>query len=183
MWVVIITSFVLSIINLLQGHKEIAAFLGFLGIITSIPLWFAMSMLKYKKDVPQSVLQLKKKLEMLVFICSILLVSWALLLKLQGFGILMLIFGCIGLTSWKEAFKTVDAEQFKRNWLGEHLQGMMTTGIAAYTAFFAFGGGQFLSAYLKGPLMAVPWILPSIIGTIIIIKMKKKYGIPKSIFL
>ena len=59
---------------------------------------------------------------------------------------------------------------------------MMTTGIAAYTAFFAFGGGTFLSAYLKGPLMAVPWILPSIIGTVIIVRMKKKMGISPSVF-
>jgi len=182
MWIVVITSFALSIINLLQGYKEVAAFLGFLGFITAIPLWFGITILKYKKEVPIKTLELKKYLEIIVFICSLGLIIWALILRLQGFGILMLIFGCIGLTSWKEAFKKIDPIQFKRNWLSEHLQGMMTTGIAAYTAFFAFGGGKFLNAYLQGPLMAVPWILPSIIGTIIIVRMKKKNGIPLSVF-
>ncbi len=175
MWIVIVTSFLLSIINFLQGYVESAAFLGFLGFLTSIPLWYAINVLKHKKNIPLQTLKIKKTLYQGIFFIGLGLFIWGIYLKLQGMAILMLIFGGIGMSTWKEAFKSVSFYKDAHHWIHDHIQGMITSGIAAYTAFFAFGGGNFLAAYLKGPLMAVPWVQPSIIGTIVIIKMKKKY--------
>jgi len=175
MWMVIISSFILSFFNLMKGYHIPAAFLGFLGVLTSQPLWYAVNILKYKKETPIGMLQKKRYLSQFIFFSGLALLIWGLILKLQGFGILMVIFGLIGMSVYKDAFSNLKRIQENENWLLEHISGMITSGIAAYTAFFAFGGGTFLGKYLTGPLMAIPWILPTIIGIVIIKRMKKKY--------
>jgi len=54
----------------------------------------------------------------------------------------------------------------KETRLKMHIQGTIITGIAAYTAFAAFGGSRILMKVfqLDAQWMMVPWILPSILG-------------------
>ena len=51
MWVVICTAFLLSVINLIQGRVVIAAFLGFLTLLTGKPLWMGVAILANKRMV------------------------------------------------------------------------------------------------------------------------------------
>jgi len=58
-----------------------------------------------------------------------------------------------------------------------HIQGTIISGIAAYTAFFAFGGRRIFAAFLEGPLMVLPWILPTILGVIYSRYMQKRFRV------
>jgi len=49
-------------------------------------------------------------------------------------------------------------------WLIEHAAAMLASGIAAYTAFSAFGGRALLSGWLAGYWQILPWLLPSLLG-------------------
>ncbi|MEM6639692.1 MAG: hypothetical protein AAF610_07305 [Pseudomonadota bacterium] len=52
-----------------------------------------------------------------------------------------------------------------REWLLEHISFATGCGIAAYTAFAAFGGRAVFSELLPGQWQLLPWILPTVIGT------------------
>ncbi len=56
-----------------------------------------------------------------------------------------------------------------------HFNGLIGTGIGAYTALFAFGGSRFLSQLLSGQWQIIPWVAPAIIGTIAIRQLAKRY--------
>lgn len=63
-------------------------------------------------------------------------------------------------------------------WLIEHASAMIGSGIAAYTAFFAFGGRALFEELLTGHWMMVPWLIPSLIGIPATIWFKRRLSQP-----
>ncbi len=63
----------------------------------------------------------------------------------------------------------------RMEWVIAHLGAMCGAGIGSYTAFFVFGGNQYLADLLTGNLIVIPWITPAIIGTAIITLHSRKY--------
>ncbi|MGL5471270.1 MAG: hypothetical protein ACRDCT_24380 [Shewanella sp.] len=57
---------------------------------------------------------------------------------------------------------SVKATLTKLEWWIEHLGAMIGSGIACYTAFFAFGGSRLFIDH--GNLRLLSWILPGVIG-------------------
>ena len=174
MWIVLISAALMSGMRAGTGNYINAAFLGFLSLVTAHPLWYAISILKQKKHLKDQTLLIRRVLSIVTFISAVGLIIWSILLKMQGPASLLLIFGILGLTSIREAIQPFGKARESANWLFEHLSGMIITGIAAHTAFLAFGGARFLSEILAGPLMSIPWILPTVVGVIAINRMKKK---------
>jgi len=173
MWIVVISAGMLSIENTIQGDYLMAAFLGFLTLITSNPLWYGIATLKHKEGMSTAY-----KRAHLIFNCAIVLGAFLLILYGftmigQGPEVMLFFFGILGLTNSKEVYNHFKAPTTKEDWYKQHYSGMVTTAIAAYTAFFVFGGSQFMAGLLPGYLMALPWILPTIIGTGILIYMRK----------
>jgi hypothetical protein len=56
-----------------------------------------------------------------------------------------------------------------------HISGIIGAGIGSHTAFFVFGANRFLSELLSGYAAIVPWVLPGVVGTLIIFQQTKKY--------
>ena len=56
-----------------------------------------------------------------------------------------------------------------------HLSAIIGAGIGAHTAFFLFGISRFLAGVFTGYLALIPWVLPGLVGTIIIVQQAKKY--------
>ena len=177
MWVVVISSIFMSLINLYNGLYIIAAFLGFLAVITGHPLWYGMVILKYKKGLSSKVERINRILNWVLFLGGAGLFLWALLLRVQGQAILLMVFGIIGMSS---AAPLLFRKHRKTNWLMEHIQGLLGTGIAAYTAFFAFGGSRLLGHIFTNQWIIIPWILPTIIGIFGIKYYKKKMQVRKA---
>lgn len=179
MWGVVLTAATMSTLSLFTGRYMTAAFLGFLSVATAHPLWYAVTILKYKRQVPDRVLQIRKGLNLLMFFFGAFLVAWSIVLKLEGQAVLLLIFGILGVGSYRLAFQKIEKTRSETNWLADHLEGMIITGIAAYTAFFAFGGRNIMGDLINGPLMVIPWTLPTVLGTIGIKWAKKKWKVAK----
>ena len=175
MWVVVVSAALLSSIRLTQGHYVIAAFLGYLSLITAHPLWYGTAILRYKQQVPLRLLAIRRGLNLAIFIGGLGLVIWSLLLQVQNEAVLLLIFGLLGLTAFSVVRQPLTQAQAEASWIREHIDGMISTSIAAYTAFFAFGGRRLLAAFLTDYWMVLPWVLPTILGTIAIRRMKRKW--------
>ncbi len=176
MWGVVISAALLSLLNFIQKDYITTAFLGFLTILTGHPLWYAVAITKYKKEIPASLIKIRKVILSVLVLSAAGLVVWSILLKLQGPSILLLIFGVLGLLQLPLLLRSTEKLQNEGNWLAAHINGMVTSGIAAYTAFFAFGGSTFFGGIFTGPLVAIPWVLPSIVGTIFISRELRKRG-------
>jgi hypothetical protein len=56
-----------------------------------------------------------------------------------------------------------------------HLSAIIGAGIGAHTAFFVFGASRVLNELLTGYYMLVPWVLPGVVGTLLIFIQAKKY--------
>jgi len=56
-----------------------------------------------------------------------------------------------------------------------HLNSLIGTGIGAYTAFFAFGGARFFNELLPGQWQTIPWVLPAIIGTFAVSRLRRQF--------
>ena len=82
----------------------------------------------------------------------------------------------VGITQLHYSFKS----QLKpKEWWIEHLGGMCASGIAAYTAFFVFGGSRvinqlFTGAYADFQLML--WVAPGVTGGLAITLLSRHYA-------
>jgi hypothetical protein len=80
---------------------------------------------------------------------------------------------CFGILTYLHT-KTV----MTNRWLIEHASAMIGSGIAAYTAFFAFGGRALFAELLTGHWMMVPWLIPSLLGIPATIWFKRRLAQP-----
>jgi len=180
MWVVVGSAFLLSIKNVIIGQYVPAVFLGFLTLITSGPLWYAIAILDQKKGRTP---EYKQKL----FIFNLIVVISAIAMIIYGLNIdgsasiLMFIFGGLGLTNIPGVVRYIRKSKNKHTWIQEHIIGMITTGVAAYTAFFVFGGQSFFSnIFDQGSMLAIiPWVTPGVLGTFANVYYSRKYA-PKN---
>lgn len=179
MWVVAISSIFLSICNLIMGKTEAAMFLGYLSIITAYPLWYSYEILHQKKEWSNRYFIIRKIFLAVLFISALVMVYMgAFVFKFQGMGVVMVFFGVIAIPSGREFMMTKNKATIVEQKLKMHIQGTIISGIAAYTAFFAFGGSRVLmqTLQLDQRWMILAWTLPTIMGTVYSRYMKTKYG-------
>jgi len=176
MWTVVITAAFLSMKNLYLGHVEAAAFLGFLTVISANPLWKGIAILNHKKGLSKTFQRTHLMFEILIFVTGVLILSYGIYLKGQGGSILMIIFGILGVSNFGPIIKLIKNPPQKMDWFTEHMKDMIISGIAAYTAFFAFGGRTILGHIFTGYWMIVPWVAPTIIGIFAIKYLEKYYA-------
>ncbi|GAA6136820.1 hypothetical protein NBRC116583_05670 [Arenicella sp. 4NH20-0111] len=56
-----------------------------------------------------------------------------------------------------------------------HLSSIIGAGIGSHTAFFVFGASRVFAELLTGYVAIVPWVLPAVIGNVIIWQQAKRY--------
>jgi len=67
-----------------------------------------------------------------------------------------------------------------KEWWIEHLNGLIGSGIGAYTAFFVFGGSRLLSGLFGNAFEDASmflWLAPGVLGSIAITALSRKYRI------
>lgn len=88
---------------------------------------------------------------------------------------LYMIFGVLCSVTGVSIYHYIFKAQIKeRQWIIEHLSAFVGSGIAVYTAFFAVGGRHLLSELLPGQWQVLPWVLPGVIGGVMISRYKKR---------
>lgn len=179
MWVVVVTAVALSVKNLIVGRTVMAAFLGFLALITGKPLWLSITALSNKREISDTYRRAQLVMSGLVATAGAALIVYGLVLGGTGIAVFMLIFGALGLSSILDLKANLTEAGAAKHWLEEHLANMCITGIAAHTAFLAFGA-QSMFAQLYGSYWSIiPWVAPTVIGIIgirVAVSRYKKQG-------
>lgn len=171
MWTVIITALLLSIIIYRRKQVETALFFVFLALLTAGPLYYGIAILKHKKGgVPRRLVVINLTLTVLtqIFALYLLITDSPLLI---AFGIIGTIASMSKLTSHRKKIEN------PQHWIMEHISGMLITSIAAFTAFFSFGGRTVIGELLPGNWQLIPWILPTVLGVIAIRYYKARYRV------
>lgn len=90
--------------------------------------------------------------------------------------LLLILFGGVGVLAAIGMFReTRKRGMSRRELVVVHLNGMIGSGIGAYTAFFAFGGRSFLGDLLPGQWQVIPWVLPTVIGVIAASRISRRW--------
>ena len=164
MWVVVSTAALLSIKNVIIGKYFMAAFLGFIALITANPLWHGMAILKPRSQESKRFQVTHTVFEGLMSVIGLILVGWGIYLGGEGNAVLLLIFGGLGCTVIPSFIKKVRSPYRPEDRIKGHMVGLLTSGIAAYSAFFVFGGYTWMQQILPGMWQVVPWVAPGVIG-------------------
>lgn len=91
--------------------------------------------------------------------------------------VLLIVFAVIGLSGALGMLRDSFRENPSRGDLVfMHLNGLIGSGIGAYTAFFAFGGSRLLADVLVGQWQTLAWITPAVIGTIAIRRQRRRFS-------
>jgi len=178
MWGVLVSSALLSISNTIMGNYMAAIFLGYLTIITSFPLWYSLEILRQKKEWTARYFTIRKVFLGTMFTAGLALVLIGIFVfHFKNMGMVMVFFGVIGVNSIRELLLTRDQAMVKETRIRMHIRGTIISGIAAYTAFFAFGGQRILMnvLMLDAQWMVLPWTLPTVLGLIYSRYMQRKY--------
>lgn len=175
MWVVVFSALLLSVKNLFDGNVEVGVFLGFLAVISAKPLWLATSILKNKRNLSD-----RYQLKLIVFNSLLVsagaaLIGYGIALGGTGIAVYMFIFGGLGLSSVFELVRLIGKSFTEDSWRKHHIAGMGVSGIAAHTAFMSFGGSSLISGFFNSYWALLPWMAPTVIGTIAINLAVRKF--------
>lgn len=180
MWVVIGTAFLLSIINLVKGETVMAAFLGFLTLLTGKSLWMGVAILKNKRATTPHYERTLLVLNGANVVAGLALIGFGLSLPTKDGAILMYVFGFLGVINFREVVSQLRGSLHSgQNWLHGHIEGMGISGIAAHTAFLAFGANRLIGDLFQSYWSMLPWLAPTVFGTILIRLAVRKYA-PKT---
>lgn len=153
------SAFILSGIRIAQGAYEPGLALLFLSMITLVPLSSGVQVLKAKKPNPRY-----RRFRLTLGACTLLIGIGLLIGWYQLNSVLLLAFGLLGVLAGGADLRRFRHETgSSKTWLREHYEGMLFSGGAAYTAFFAFGGNTLLSNILTGWWAIVPWVMPTLL--------------------
>ncbi len=178
MWMVLLTSALLSISNVFLEKYMSALYLGYLSLITAYPLWYSYEILNQDKVWSKRYFAMRKTFLAILFSTGVgMILLGVIKFGGAGMGTMMIFFGMVTLPSGREFLFSKTKAMTKETKLKMHIQGTIISGIAAYTAFFAFGGVRIIIDVLKidHQWVMVPWILPSLLGLTYSWYMKRKY--------
>jgi len=160
-------------LSLKQQSRETAVFLLMLSMLVFVNVKQSILVLKVKAErdwlkTPSTLIPIG-----LLLVTGIIVGIVAIIIVQPLFIVFSILSIVISYGSLKYIFKK---ELKEREWILEHMGNIFGAGIAAYTAFFAFGGRRFFDEIFTGNMQLIPWILPSVIGVSATIYFSKKYS-------
>ena len=180
MWVVLFSSALLCICNIFLDKYIAAMYLGYLTIITAYPLWYSYEILRQNQEWSNRYFTIRKTFLSVLFLTGIgMILLGAIKYQFQGMGTMMVFFGLLVMPAGRDVLLSRTKAMNKETRLKMHIQGTIISGIAAYTAFFAFGGSRILIEvlHMHHQWMMVPWILPTLLGVAYSRYMKRKFRV------
>lgn len=155
-----------------SNAQTFAAFLLMLSLLVLSALRHGLLALRLKSDANVLKRPMHRALIIALGVVSVL-VGWV---GVDQGRILLMVFAVLGINGAIRMFReTLRSEWTRGEMVFAHLNGLLGTGIGAYTAVFAFGGSRLLAELLPGQLQVIPWVTPAIVGTIAVARMKRHY--------
>ncbi|MEM6772445.1 MAG: hypothetical protein AAF597_17850, partial [Bacteroidota bacterium] len=166
MWGVIISALVLCTLRMIGGSYTQAMFLGFLALLTARPLYYGVAILRNKKRQSRRLLVIDRCLRLALVLAGPYLAGVGMGWWGPSSGHpLLVVFGALGFfTTIRSVVRDFRGEVKPYNWLEEHISGLLISAIAAFTAFFSFGGSRIFGDTFTGNLQIVTWIAPTVLG-------------------
>lgn len=177
MGIVVATALPLSVVFVARGQWVTGTFLGYLGVITFSALWSGRQVLNFKAGAAAFRTPAHAAVGVANAIAAIAILTLAWTATPAGFvRILFTAFSIIGFSIAWGTFRFFRRPPTDRRWWWyEHLGGMIGSGIAAHTAFGAFGARRVFPELQLGAWSLVPWIAPSIVGALAIVLLTRYY--------
>jgi len=176
MGVVVATAVPMSIAFVVRGDWVVGTFLGYLAVITFSALWGGRRALYYKAGAASFRTPFHAGVGVANFVAAvaILVLAWA---AADGFvRVLFTIFSVIGFSAaWETLQFFRHPPDDRRWWWYQHMGGMIGSGIAAHTAFGVFGMSRLFPELQFGTWGFLPWVAPSVIGTVAIVALTRHY--------
>lgn len=156
----------------LARRRMVAAFLGYLALITLASGWHGLGALRHKAD-PRA---MRTPATLALFgITALAGVAMFVLGAVRGSMVFMGL-AVVGPAVAVNGFRYVSGPAREpMAWWFAHMGGMIGTGIAANTAFLVFGANRLFPVELEGWLAVVPWLLPTLAGVPAIQLLSRKY--------
>jgi hypothetical protein len=160
--------------------RFLEAFLGYLAIVTFATVWHGVRVMRSRRERKA----IRTPLHTAVGVITVLAGAGVLVIGLtfdQQARWVLLALSPIGFLVGSGMLRYARGERKERmaHWY-EHLGSMLGGGIAFHTAFAVFGIRRFLEYDLSGIVGVLPWIAPTIVGTIAITiwtrHYQKKFG-------
>lgn len=154
-----------QLMDIRQSEQRSGLFLMSIALLVLASVHHGLLTLKYRHEV-----ELMRRASHLLINGLLLLTALMLLAVAYSVtSILFYVFGGLGLATaignLRYSYqKNIDNKQ----WIIAHLRSMIAAGIASHTAFFVFGGSQLMSSFISEQWLLVPWLLPSVVGSIAI---------------
>lgn len=176
---ILLTSLLIAAFAVWRGQLVIAAFLGYLMIITATAMWCAWRALRDKR-APQryygSPYRMLAWLSLASATAALALGAW------QGAG-LLLGFGWVGLLIGRNMLRDLRHLRIHRAprngtrwWLREHYINMIGCGIATHVAFLSIGLHRLLQPLGMQVPQLLPWLLPLGVALAIAPWLDRRYG-------
>lgn len=166
MWGVVLSALALCSLRLLQGNPTQAVFLGYLALLTARPLYYGVAIIRNKQQPSRRLRLTDRCLRTALVVTGPLLVGLGMGWWSPSSGYpLLIVFGALGFfTTIRSVVRDFRGTSKPYHWLEEHISGMLISAIAAFTAFFSFGGNRIFGDTFTGNLQLVTWIAPTVLG-------------------
>ena len=159
----------------LRQLRFLEAFLGYLAIVTFATVWHGVRVMRSRRERTS----IRTPLHTAVGVVTVLAGAGVLVMGLtfdQEARWILLALSPIGFLVGSGMLRYARGERKERmaHWY-EHLGSMLGGGIAFHTAFAVFGIQRFIEYDLSGIVGLLPWVLPTIVGTIAITIVTRHY--------
>lgn len=139
-------------------------FLGYLALVTLIMVRHAVGVLRTKRDPAALATRVNVVSGWVSIAASVAIIAFAIIFDPAN-KILLFALSPIGIGNGIGILRyLMTPPRSPRQWMYEHLGGMLGAGIAFHTAFAVFGSGRIFDLNLTGWVQVVPWVLPAAIG-------------------
>ncbi|MGH7358748.1 MAG: hypothetical protein ACREJR_08040 [Candidatus Rokuibacteriota bacterium] len=159
----------------LSQLRFLEAFLGYLAIVTFATVWHGVRVMRSRREGTS----IRTRFHTAVGVVTVLAGAGVLVMGLtfdQEARWVLLALSPIGFIVGSGMLRYARGERKEpmAHWY-EHLGSMLGGGIAFHTAFAVFGIQRFIDFDLSGIVCLLPWVLPTIVGTIAITILTRHY--------
>lgn len=158
--------------RLAQGYRMGSLFLLMLSVLVFVSVRHGLLALREKREAGI----LRTPLHRGMVICLGLLGICVTGIGLMHNTVLLIIFGGISIVAGVSMFRETLPERLTPSQrIVAHLGALLSSGIGAHTAFFAFGGSRLFADLLSGQWQTLSWVIAPIVGSIAITLQTRRY--------
>ncbi|MGB0036367.1 MAG: hypothetical protein WBP79_12900 [Candidatus Acidiferrales bacterium] len=148
-------------VQFIRNSREIAFFLGYLGLVTLAAGWQGIGVLRTRRDPRSFRKTWTYGLNAAVVLAGIVSLTMGIIERAGVFVGMSSVGFLVGGGNLRYLLRDPES---KMHWWYEHLSSMIATAIAGYTAFLAFGGTRLFPILGRGQFHVLLWLAPTLIG-------------------